>query len=285
MGEKIKCQYCGQELDPVFFYDNENPYHKNGKTSFCKRCCEEISQEIMGRAGDLENGIKELCFFFHYPFDSRAFSKIAKSTGKRIKKDFNYIDEYVDIIRGLKISPERYLDFEGNLPKILDIINGERVDLSDIKILTELQNEWGVQDSLEDYVFLENEYNKYALNEKDLSSSTITVLRFLCLALLDVHKARVAGRDTTADEKRVMEYYKRLKLDDFKFDEKRTEVEKLIENWAYIEENIEPLDWVKDNLEDICHFRDDNDDIMRCIANKVVGSKDYPELTSEDLKK
>ena len=82
-----------------------------------------------------------------------------------------------------------------------------------------------------------------------------------------------------------MEYYKKLKLDDFKFDEKKTDVEKLIEDWAYTEENIEPLDWADEHLDDICHFRSDNDDIMRCIAKKVLGSKEYPDLNFEDLQK
>lgn len=283
--KELRCPRCGETHVLGFFYDNKAPFFKDGKSIFCIKCCDELADEIMSKSSTLENGIRNLCNFFHYPFDLRVYTKIAQESNKKIKKNVNYLKQYVEMINKINPPAERYTDLENSLPEITNFVTGLKIDPTDVEALNELQEDWGSQDSLEDYLFLENEYGKYAKNEKDLANSTITVLRFLCLALLDVHKARLAGKDTSSDEKRVMEYYKKLKLDDFKFDEKKTDVEKLIEDWAYTEENIEPLDWVDEHLDDICHFRSDNDDIMRCIGNKVLGSKEYPDLSVEDLQK
>ena len=82
-----------------------------------------------------------------------------------------------------------------------------------------------------------------------------------------------------------MNYYKMLKLDNFKSNATKSDIDKLIETWAFYQENKEPLDWVDEHLEDISHFREDNDEIMRAIGNKCLDMKNYPSLSMDDVGK
>jgi hypothetical protein len=110
----------------------------------------------------------------------------------------------------------------------------------------------------------------------------------LCQAELDVRKLKNNNADIneiTKAEKRVTDYYVKLKLDDFKFNKSKSEQEKLIEQWANITENMEPIEWEDENLKDRLGIDEDYDDIMRAMSNKIVGTKEYPTLTLEDAVK
>ena len=155
----------------------------------------------------------------------------------------------------------------------------------DVEILQLLEQNWGAQENVNDYVFLEERFNEYTRGQ-ELTPAAKNTFRYLCLAELEVKKTKADGeKDSKVAEEKVMKYYKSLKLDNFSFSGDKPLHQKLIEDWAVTEEQKEPLDWVDERLEDICGFREDNDEIMRCIGNKVLGSRSYPQLELEDVKK
>jgi len=82
-----------------------------------------------------------------------------------------------------------------------------------------------------------------------------------------------------------MDYYKILGLDNFKLKENKTYMEKNIENDFFIMEEMEPLEWEDKNLNNRLGIDEDYEDIMRATLNKVANSKDYPDLSLEDVKK
>ena len=125
------------------------------------------------------------------------------------------------------------------------------------------------------------------MNGETPSPAMKTIIKYLCNAELDVKilkESNAEQKEITVAEKRVMNYYSTLNLDNFKTNASKSEMDKLLETWAFYQEEKEPLDWVDENLEDICKFREDNDEILRAVGNKCANLKDYPTLTMDDIK-
>ena len=108
-------------------------------------------------------------------------------------------------------------------------------------------------------------------------------IRYLCLAELDVKKARsnkeIKDKDLKTLEDKVMGYYKSLKLDNFQFNDAKSAGERILEQWSFKEEKTHPVEvFDKEFADDMCSIREDNDDLMRAMRNLVAGTRDYPEL-------
>ena len=300
--EKIVCVTCGRPVSIKEFYLNYNEIHKQynyGRMYHCKSCTKTISQDIMGRYWDINKnkddkiayslGIRAICSFFHMPYLNDAMVMVRDTDITSTKeRDRNYVFQYMDALEQLEIPKEYWNDLSGNSFLSIDLLKiAKPTSDGDMDLFNQLEKDWGVQDTLEDYLFLEEEFKKYTEGET-LNATMVNMLRYLCEAQLDVNKLKkdkAKLEDIAKAEKRVTDYYSKLKLDDFKFNKSKSAEEKLIEQWANITESQEPIDWEDDNLKDRMGFEEDYDDIMRAMGNKLVGTKDYPTITYEDVKR
>lgn len=299
---RLMCISCSRTSPIKDFYLNYNEIHEKynyGRMYHCKSCCKEISQTIMNNYWNQTRnrddklsfslGVRAVCSFFHMPYLNEAMVKLMESlTTKSKERDINYVYQYMAVLEELEIPNKYWNDLSGNSFLPLDLLNNVALTANgDRELFVSLETNWGKQDTLEDYLFLEKKFKDYTDGES-LNATMTNMIRYLCEAELDVNKLKDSKAnigDISKAEKRVTDYYSKLKLDDFKFNKQKTLIEKSMEEWAYKFEQTEPLDWVDEHMDDICHFREDNDEIARSIANKVIGNKDYPKLTLEDVKK
>lgn len=286
---KLYCVNCGRTLESNKFYPNYNKYHKYKKSHYCKICSRELSNKIFNQNENFEVCTRNMCILFDYPYTDEARDKLRDRLEKTTKESvadpsFQYLMVLKDDIQATQtmwddLSGMTYLGYE-----IFSRGKTRPTDVGDVDALQQLEKDFGKQDNIYDYLFLQERYNEYTQG-KELTPAASNTMKYLCLAELDVKKLKAKKEDSSKAEERVAKYYKTLKLDNFNFSGDKPLIEKTIENWAMLEEEVEPLDWKDEHLEDICHFREDNDEIMRCIANKVVGAKEYPKLSVEDIQK
>lgn len=282
-----QCAWClrlkqtGKEFHP-----NYSPW-TNGRMLYCKECGKEISAEIYKQNAHFETFVRNLCIVFQMPYLTEAkdafYDVVHKGTNQR---QIDYVLQYLKVLKDLDIPESYWEDLSGNTYHGLDILKKTKPNMpGDVETLQALEQNWGKQANIHDYVFLEERFHQYT-DGQELTPAAANTFRYLCLAELEVKKIKASkDQDSKSAEEKVMKYYKSLKLDNFSFSGDKPLYQKLIEDWAVIEEQKEPLDWVDEHLEDICGFREDNDEIMRCIGNKVLGSRTYPQLELEDVKK
>lgn len=285
----IYCIGHGRDLPVAKFSKNHNSLCKGhlGTMMFCNDCLKEISDKIFKKCNNFLLATIQMCNSFWLPFNYKAYESLYNFDQTTLK-DYNKVIQYCTFLRETEVPVEAWDNLTGNnyiTNSLAKEIN--QSDLNLVDLVERLEEKWTRGLNLDDYLFLEERFNIYT-NGETLSPAMLTTVKYLCQAELDVKKLKECNseqKEIDMAEKRVMNYYKILKLDDFKFKESKTDMEKLIEDWAFYQEEKEPLDWVAENLEDINGFRADNDEIMRAVANKVVGTKDYPLLSLEDVKK
>lgn len=293
--KEIYCIGCEKFVATNRFYRNNNKYHKYNTHYYCKDCTKSISKEIMALYCNqnskndrkaYELAIRHICSFFDMPYIYEVYATMVDDDfSDTRKKDWDYLYQYGKRMKELGYDKEIYWNYlSGNSFLGLEVIKDKDTKPNtsgDADLFVRLEKDWGKQECLDDYLWLEEKFNQYVTGE-NLTTSMTVMVRYLCQAELDVIKLKnkkVDQNEVSKAEKRVTDYFSKLKLDDFKFDKAKSEEDKLIETFAFNHENIEPLDWEDENLKDRLGIDRDYEDIMRSLGNKVVGTKDYPNIT------
>lgn len=302
--DKIYCEVCGR-MEPIKdFYFNYSDYMQQyhcGRASMCKKASKEISNKIIKKYSNYQLAVIELCSIFRLPYIPEVAQKLEEYEKNPInvaERDINQYFNYMKIATDSKenggcgyiSSDPIWSNFSYNSwikNYMLKIAKGHND--GDEELFFELEKTWGKQDKLDDYLWLEERFHIYSDGET-LTPAMSNTLHYLCLAELDVNKLRnnkADQKEITTAEKRVADYYDKLKLSDFKFNKAKSDAEKLIETWMQITETKEPLEWEEENdiLKDRMGFDADYDDIMRSMGNKIVGLREYPNLTLDDIPK
>jgi hypothetical protein len=212
-----------------------------------------------------------------------------KDTGK----DLNYVYQYQTCISELGLDKEiekKYWDnlYCNNNFLHIDLLNvAKPTKEGDMEVFDKLEQYWGKSvKTLEKYLSLEKRFKELTKDE-ELTPYIEECFRNLCLDELDLKEARenkVEQTEIKNIKSRIESTAKNLGIDKFVSSKFKSEQEKLIEQWAYITENIEPLDWEDENLKDRLGIDRDYNDILRSLGNKILGTKDYPTITLDDIK-
>lgn len=280
--DELFCKYCGRKKDTKKdFYKHLNKYHEEGRFHYCKDCCKEIALSMRKDNENFELFCREMCAFFDMPYidDAMILLRERESNAHKDGKDMHFVSQYLTCLNEIKCPPEYWNNLSGNSFLGYDLLKvAIPTTEGDNDLFIALEKKWGIQPKLKDYVTLEKSYEKYSEGE-DIDPAMDTVLRYLCLAELEVARLKAKGEDSKNEEKKVMDYFKVLKLDNFTLNKSKDAVEKMLESWIAIEETTNPVE-VFDEMfaDDMCHIREDYGDIMRAMKNLTTGSKEYPEL-------
>lgn len=298
--DEVYCQGCNRLVPINKFRKHQNKYHLNGTQYYCNDCTKRISKEIMAQHCNqsskqdvigYELAIRHICSFFDMPFIPKVCTELREEefSGTR-DRNWDYVFQYCKKLKELGYDEEKYWnDLSGNSFLALSLITDRDTkpnSSGDAKLFMELEKEWGKLKSLNEYLYCIESFKEYAEGET-LTPFVEKMIRRLVLAELDLTNAREANADSAElkrIEDRIANYGSKLNIDKFTSSQSKSEVEKMLENWAYNFENIEPLDWEDENLKDRLGIDKDYDDIMRSLGNKVVGNKEYPKLDKLDIK-
>ena len=300
------CPMCNCELEASNFFTSKNPHH-NGYLLYCKDHCNKIFKDYLAQTKQVSSAMWFTCAEVGVPFVSEIFKGYEKSKNDKIEqrkkeinpengkpkysvrqiKDFidNYKDfsYYVDALRKTNSGVEDWSTF----------MSGTDIDFKDIKgiiksgevIEAEKQQyllNWGQQDNIEDYQFLDNCFEKYTKGVEFTNSQQEDLYRDLCrdrLLLRKINDGRYNG-DETIDkvQTRIGRLMSTLKVDEFENNKPKTISEQLLfQKIAQIEET-KPADLYKDyeKYRDVSKLRKyEQDMVYRPLKNDLLGTRDF----------
>lgn len=307
------CPMCNTELEASNFFTSKNPHH-NGYLLYCKDHCNKIYKENLAKTKQTASAMWFTCAEIGIPFVQEIYKSCEQTKRDRIEqrkneinqdngkpkytpkqmkdyienyKDFSY---YVDLLRKTNSGVEDWSTF----------MSGTDVDYKDINGLVK-SNEvieaekqqyimnWGNQDCIEDYQFLDNCFEKYTKGIEFTNSQQEDLYRDLCrdrLLLRKINDGRYNG-DETIDrvQTRIGRLMSTLKVDEFENHRPKTISEQLLfQKIAQIEET-KPADLYKDyeKYRDVSKLRKyEQDMVYRPLKNDLLGARDF-NVNLDDL--
>lgn len=262
----------------------------DGKVRYCKTCCDRIYQYYLAETQSEKSALYYTLQKIDIPCIKEVFEKIydnAIKTQKSISISA-YMTEFLkhtnnkDIWTDFNTSDMTLSDIQSNK---IQSVEQKRED----KLI--LQKRWGIQDTPEDYVFLEDTFDRYTDGVEFINSQQEDLYRDLCQNRLTLRKIQ-EGRINTEESidkvsNRISSLMKTLKVDQFEGNKKKTLSEQLICEKIAMIEQTKPAELYKEPKK----YKDFNkldryfkDIVLRPLLNTLVGHKDF-DIDIEDVEK
>lgn len=263
----------------------------DGKTLYCKNCCDKMFKYF------IDNGCSEKMALYYtlMKIDQPFIKEIYESTLEKKNKFGNLVGvsvgSYLTELHKSSAKKEIWKDFS-----CTDVNNIVEFDTKVASIeekkerLNKLEKDWGKQDTIEDYEFLEETFDRYTSDRDELDPRQIDLFRDLCrdrLLLRKINDGRYGGEESIDKvQARVSKLMGTLKIDQFEQKKKKTDIEKILEKQIWEIENTEPAEVIdKNEYADFLDIKKSwGQDILRCVKNLLVSSKEYPNITRDSDK-
>lgn len=287
---KITCTACGKRKIKKDFYQSQNKLHRHfGILHICKDCTVEVFEEQQNKYSDQKTCIYYFCKKLDLPYIEGAYEgavnhsektgwKIYQSYFKQLNsfKDANsYMNSFEE---GEHITYDH--DLEGYKVKT-EMIEDEVENDTDVKIF------WGHGfDEPYDYDFLEIELANWKKTHKCDNQAEITLLREICIKILEIRKLRELKQSVSKEQKELQELMKTASVDPAKSNAINSgENVDRFGVWLKDIEQTKPAEWWENQemYKDMDGFMPYiKDYIVRPIKNFFTGSKDF-FISGEDL--
>lgn len=196
--EKIRCTCCGVEKSYSEFYISKSPFHKaTGRLHVCKQCMFEHVDEK-----DI-NTIKNVLRMVDKPFINELYKRSIEEAERDNKSTFGIymknlgMHQYRDKTWAHSDSQQ---SIEDEIGYTLDI--DENLTEEDIQDLIKF---WGRGFNIEDYLWLQNEYEDFITRYECDSKSMELLIKQICLTELDIEKRRANGEKVDQQLKTLQE--------------------------------------------------------------------------------
>lgn len=291
------CNECRREYPLDRFHESKNPFHKNGVMLYCKDCCEEIVQHYLTQTGTLETAIWFACSQIGVPFIRKAYEdfekriNIFKSKSQKEYNEYELFKNYIYCLKKVESKADDWKDFTATDVQLGDI---QHLRKSEELIKVEYEKfelDWGKY-SVEDYQFLEYRYDIYT-KDKVLTPPQEELYRQLCKLELrkrkkeeNIDKQTGLGESTKEEQALIITLMQKLKIDNFAENKDKSEMDLLLERQIWEHENKKPCEIIDlDYYKDLCDIKKGwGKQIKRAVINLITGSKDYPDIESDDWK-
>ncbi|PNX46261.1 MAG: hypothetical protein BV457_08015, partial [Thermoplasmata archaeon M9B1D] len=258
----------------------------------CKDCTQKIFEYYYESSNDFQKATYYTCQKLDIPFKIDLFEYVLKQ--KRSNQDFlnlskNYMGKYIGELNKATTKYGTCLDFSYSDTGLSEI--DTKIEQRDKieKELESLQVVWGIQDTAEDYIFLQDRFKEYTQGVEFINAYQPDLYRDLCrdrLILRKILEGRYDGsEDLTKVQNRVSKNAKDLKLDNFEDNKPKTISQKaLFEKIKLVDENNvkdfykEPT--VKYDLNKLMKY--EKDMVYRPLGKTLVGHRDF-DIKQEDL--
>lgn len=304
--ERLKfCPMCNFEIESSNFYDSINPHH-NGKLPYCKTHCKQICDEYVKEKKSLASGIWYTCAELGVPFIGKVYenfisnkedkiklkeTEIDPTTGKKkynvieIKKyieSYNNFYFYYDLLRKTSSGIDIWDSFSKTDTDFKDVENGIKMaEIVESEKSKYLMN-WGIQETADDYKFLDECFNKYTKGIEFTNSQQEDLYRDLCrdrLLLRKINDGRYSGEENIDKiSQRIARTMSTLKVDQFRDTRPKTISEQLLFAKIAQIEQTKPADLYKEptKYKDFNKLRAyEKDMVLRPLLNTLCGQKDF----------
>lgn len=321
------CSMCNTEIEEKNFYESMNPHHgctkdkdgniiHMGKMLYCKDHCDKINKELKEKYHDDMKALWYTCAMLDVPFVLDVFKKFSENKENSITKREEQIDkttgkkkytpkENVEFANGYK-DFAYYYDLLKNKckPSITQdwttFESGTDVDWKDVsKNITELDVkqsdkekyilDWGLQDSMDDYEFLDNCYAKYTKDVTMVNATQEDLYRDLCrdrLLLRKINDKR-SNEDVDKISIRIRQNMKTLNIDNFDNNKPKSLSEQSFFAKISQVEMFEPADFYKEGTkyyDESGARKYEKDMSLRPLLNTLCGHKDF-DINMDDVEK
>ena len=273
------CIKDGREYPSDRFYEHKNlEIFPKGYVPYCKDCCNDMLQYYLKKTGTIEASMWYVCALLDIPFIKRVFEKT-----QELNRDTDkFIETYYNLLwgnRSMKKALDTWESFSDSDVGFEEISTTVK-DVEAIKIQRDaLELKWGLQESEEDYQYLEYLYDRYTQGviknpyQEDL-------YRDLCLARLEKRKIEQnkSSSDITKTQARILTLMNKLGIDDFEASKPKSLSEQLMFAKIAQIEMTKPCDLYKEPTK----YKDFNkvkkyykDICLRALKNTLAGTRDF----------
>lgn len=264
------------------YYVSWSQFDKDGTMTYCKECCEKIYQKYLDTFKDEKVALLFTCAKLDIPF----IQEVYKETENKINKAGNKVEvsvgSYLSVLHRQQTKKEVYSDFSKSDINIFDL-DIKALSMSEKEEqLKKFEKDWGLQDCIEDYEFLEETYNKYTTNVDFVNSQQIDLYRDLCrdrLLLRKINDNRYNGEESIDKiQSRIAKTMSILKVDVFESNKAKTLSEQsLFEKIRLCDaNNVEDVYSEPNKFYDLNKIQYYTEKFsLRPLANMLIGHRDF----------
>ena len=294
MGHNTPMLQCiGLKKDSEFF-SSWSPFHSNGKVPYCKECCNKMFQYYLDETNSAKTSLYYTLMKIDVPFIKNIYEIVNErslSGDKNGKRTPINVGTYVNELRRYSKNKEIWADFSATDVDITEV--DAKIQTAEIKQkeMKQWEIDWGIQDEVCDYEFLNDTFNRYTKGVEFVNPQQEDLYRDLCrdrLLLRKINDNRYNG-DETIDkvQNRISKTMATLKVDQFESNKPKTASEQsFFAKIAQIEQT-KPADLYKEpkKYKDFNKLRQYEEDmVLRPLLNTLCGHRDF-DINIEDAER
>ena len=294
MGHNTPMLQCiGLKKDSEFF-SSWSPFHSNGKVPYCKECCNKMFQYYLNETKSAKTALYYTLMKIDIPFIKSIYEIVNErslSGDKNGKRTPINVGTYVNELRRYSKNKEIWSDFSATDVDITEV--DAKIQTAEIKQkeMKQWEIDWGIQDEVCDYEFLNDTFNRYTKGVEFVNPQQEDLYRDLCrdrLLLRKINDNRYNG-DETIDkvQNRISKTMATLKVDQFESNKPKTASEQsFFAKIAQIEQT-KPADLYKEpkKYKDFNKLRQYEEDmVLRPLLNTLCGHRDF-DINIEDAER
>ena len=294
MGHNTPMLQCiGLKKDSEFF-SSWSPFHSNGKVPYCKECCNKMFQYYLDETKSAKTALYYTLMKIDIPFIKNIYEIVNErslSGDKNGKRTPINVGTYVNELRRYSKNKEIWSDFSATDVDITEV--DAKIQTAEIKQkeMKQWEIDWGIQDEVCDYEFLNDTFNRYTKGVEFVNPQQEDLYRDLCrdrLLLRKINDNRYNG-DETIDkvQNRISKSMATLKVDQFESNKPKTASEQsFFAKIAQIEQT-KPADLYKEpkKYKDFNKLRQYEEDmVLRPLLNTLCGHRDF-DINIEDAER
>ena len=294
MGHNTPMLQCiGLKKDSEFF-SSWSPFHSNGKVPYCKECCGKMFQYYLDETKSAKTALYYTLMKIDIPFIKSIYEIVndrSLSGDKNGKRTPINVGTYVNELRRYSKNKEIWSDFSATDVDITEV--DAKIQTAEIKQkeMKQWEIDWGIQDEVCDYEFLNDTFNRYTKGVEFVNPQQEDLYRDLCrdrLLLRKINDNRYNG-DETIDkvQNRISKTMATLKVDQFESNKPKTASEQsFFAKIAQIEQT-KPADLYKEpkKYKDFNKLRQYEEDmVLRPLLNTLCGHRDF-DINIEDAER
>ena len=273
---------CLGEVKESDFYNTWSKF-TNGKTLYCKKCIDKMYNYYLQETGSAKSALYFTLMKIDIPFLEDVYNSVVDKKGENFNISF-----YINAINAKQSNKEIWTDFSVS-DELKDTDRTIKSVAEKRQELNTLEKKWGIQDSEEDYEFLEETFKRYTNDVEFINSQQEDLYKDLCrdrLLLRKINDNRYGGEETIDKvQNRISKTMSTLKLDQFESNKPKTLSEQsLFEKIRLCDENnvqdvySEPSKYY--DLNKIQYYNEKFS--LRPLANMLVGNRDF-SVNLEDI--
>ena len=297
----VFCPMCNCESESVNFYESQNPhdgceFNKDGsvkKIGYVRYCKNHIAKCYLDylKKGNMQSAVYFTCALTDTPFIKEVYDRYIELRNEKIKsgkltptqlKTYNDFAKYREQLRTMKKAMDNWNDFSDTNVDYKDIMGLKKPDIAleaekDLLVLN-----WGMQEQMSDYDFLEKTFERYTKGVEFVNAQQEDLYRDLCrdrLSLRKLNDGNYNGEESQeVISKRVERTMSKLKVDEFESNKPKTISEQMLFAKIAQIEQTKPADLYKEpkKYKDFNKLRKyEKDMVLRPLLNTLAGHKDF----------